>query len=88
MIAVDLADYVHIKTKTDSKDITVRTDTGFLPCDERNLAFQAAKKLQQLFRKNEGVEITIDKNIPVSAGMGRIIRCGRRFARFEQTVEP
>lgn len=23
MIAVDLADYVHIKTKTDSKDITV-----------------------------------------------------------------
>ncbi len=51
MIAVDLADYVHIKTKTDSKDITVRTDTGFLPCDERNLAFQAAKKLQQLFRK-------------------------------------
>lgn len=70
MIAVDLADYVHIKTKTDSKNITVRTDTGFLPCDERNLAFQAAKKLQQLFRKNEGVEITIDKNIPVSAGMG------------------
>ena len=53
MIAVDLADYVHIKTKTDSKDITVRTDTGFLPCDERNLAFQAAKKLQHLFHKNE-----------------------------------
>lgn len=70
MIAVDLADYVHIRTRTDTDKITVRTDTGFLPCDERNLAFQAARKLQKLSGRNEGVDIVIDKNIPVSAGMG------------------
>ena len=64
MIAVDLADYVHIKTKTDSKDITVRTDTGFLPCDERNLAFQAAKKLQQLSARMKASKSRLIKTFP------------------------
>lgn len=70
MTAIDLADYVHIETINGSNDVQVRTNTGFLPQDQRNLAFQAAKKLQKQFQINQGVTITIDKNIPVSAGMG------------------
>ena len=70
MTAIDLADYVHIETRDDSNAIQVQTNTGFLPQDQRNLAFQAAKKLQELFQINQGVMITIDKHIPVSAGMG------------------
>ena len=70
MTAIDLADYVHIETRDDSNAIQVHTNTGFLPQDQRNLAFQAAKKLQELFQIDQGVMITIDKHIPVSAGMG------------------
>ena len=70
MIAVDLADYVHIKTLPDSREITVSTNSGFLPSDQRNLAYQAAKVLRDHYRINEGVEIVIDKKIPVAAGMG------------------
>ena len=70
MTAIDLADYVHIETRDDSNAIQVQTNTGFLPQDQRNLALQAAKKLQELFQIDQGVMITIDKHIPVSAGMG------------------
>lgn len=70
MIAVDLADYVHIKTSKKLKEITVATDSGFLPIDQRNLAYQAAKKLKERYQIDEGVEIVIDKKIPVAAGMG------------------
>lgn len=70
MTAIDLADYVHIETSDELNDIQVRTNTGFLPQDQRNLAFQAAKTLRDQFHINQGVTITIDKKIPVSAGMG------------------
>lgn len=70
MIAVDLADYVHIKTLPNSRKITVFTDSGFLPSDQRNLAYQAAKMLRDKYQITDGVEIKIDKNIPVAAGMG------------------
>lgn len=70
MIAVDLADYVHIQTLPNSHKITVSTDSGFLPSDQRNLAYQAAKMLRDKYQINEGVAISIDKNIPVAAGMG------------------
>ena len=59
MTAIDLSDYVHIKTIPNSKEITVQTNTGFLPCDQRNLAYQAAKLLQSKLDKPEGVEIEI-----------------------------
>lgn len=70
MTSIDLADYVHIKSRLDSTKITVITNTGFLPEDERNLAYQAALLLQQQYHIKQGVEIFIDKHIPVAAGLG------------------
>lgn len=70
MAAVDLADYVTITTRTNSRKIEVHTNTGFLPNDHRNLAFQAAHLLQKRFNIHEGVLIEIEKNIPVAAGLG------------------
>lgn len=70
MIAVDLADYLTLTPITTSSDIIVETDSGFLPCDDRNLAYQAAALLQEKFNIKQGVKISIDKNIPVCAGMG------------------
>ncbi|MHC9531960.1 4-(cytidine 5'-diphospho)-2-C-methyl-D-erythritol kinase [Dellaglioa sp. L3N] len=70
MTSVDLADYLHIKSLEDRTDITVETDSGFLPCDHRNLAYQAAKILQDKFHVNKGAQIHIKKQIPVAAGLG------------------
>lgn len=69
MTAVDLADYVHITPRTDDK-IRVTASASFLPCDKRNLAFQAAILLQRLAHHPTGVDVVIDKKIPVAAGMG------------------
>ncbi len=38
--------------------------------DEKNLAYRAAELLIEKFKINRGVEITIEKNIPVAAGLG------------------
>lgn len=70
MTSIDLADYVTITTIPNKYKITVKTDSSFLPNDRRNLAFQAARLLQKKFSIKEGVYINIEKNIPVSAGLG------------------
>ncbi|WP_409021933.1 4-(cytidine 5'-diphospho)-2-C-methyl-D-erythritol kinase [Dellaglioa sp. P0083] len=70
MTSVDLADYLHIKSLDDRTDITVETDSGFLPCDHRNLAYKAAKILQDKFHIKKGAQIHIKKQIPVAAGLG------------------
>jgi len=41
-----------------------------IPCDERNHALKAAHLFFEKFRKNEGVKIRIEKNIPAGAGLG------------------
>ncbi|MCC7667034.1 4-(cytidine 5'-diphospho)-2-C-methyl-D-erythritol kinase [Liquorilactobacillus satsumensis] len=70
MTAVDLADYVQVKSAARFTGVKVETDKGFLPQDYHNLAYQAAKKMQQLFAGHQGVQIRIRKRIPVAAGMG------------------
>ncbi|WP_155287006.1 4-(cytidine 5'-diphospho)-2-C-methyl-D-erythritol kinase [Lacticaseibacillus zhaodongensis] len=67
MTSVDLADYVHIRP---AKTISVTTDSGFLPEDPRNLAYQAARALQQESGVHAGARIHIEKHIPVAAGLG------------------
>ncbi|KRL06194.1 4-(cytidine 5'-diphospho)-2-C-methyl-D-erythritol kinase [Liquorilactobacillus oeni] len=70
MVAVDLADYVQVSSDDRFTGIKLETDMGFLPQDYHNLAYQAAKKMQQLFAGHQGVQIQIQKKIPVAAGMG------------------
>ena len=68
MQSVDLADKIII-TKNDSGEITVKSNTGKIPNDESNLAYKAAKVLVDEFDIKKGVEIEIEKNIPISGGM-------------------
>ena len=49
--------------------IEVRTNLFYLPVDENNLAYKAAKLLTDEFGIMEGIQIVLDKRIPVSAGM-------------------
>ncbi|MTV82965.1 4-(cytidine 5'-diphospho)-2-C-methyl-D-erythritol kinase [Secundilactobacillus folii] len=69
MTSIDLADYVEVRV-TGSRHISVSSDSGFLPNDQRNLAFQAASLLQHTYQIKAGANIKIKKNIPVAAGLG------------------
>lgn len=69
MTSIDLADYVQI-TLRDDPAIEVRTSSGFLPEDQRNLAYKAAQLLQHTYQIPTGALIEIDKHIPVAAGLG------------------
>ena len=68
MQSVKLADIVTIKRISEDK-IVVRTDQENLPCDERNLAYKAAKLMKEKYSVQDGVEIFLEKHIPMAAGM-------------------
>lgn len=68
MTTIDLADRLDF-FHTDSSDIYVQCSTGFIPSDERNLAYRAAALLKQRYGITDGVSIYIQKNIPVAAGL-------------------
>ena len=68
MQTVYLYDKVIMK-RTKSPGIRLETNLYYLPCNENNLAWQAAGLLMEEFQINEGVYITLEKHIPVAAGM-------------------
>lgn len=68
MTTVDLADRIELTLLEEDK-ITVEVSEGFVPTDNRNIAYQAAQLLKDHFNVRKGVKIFIQKNIPVSAGL-------------------
>lgn len=56
-------------TKTGKAGIQVETNLSYLPIDENNIAYKAAKIVIDEFDIQEGVHIKLDKHIPVAAGM-------------------
>lgn len=68
MQTIYLYDKVTIQ-KTEEAGIRLKTNLDFLPVDEKNIAYKAAKLLIDEFEIKEGVEITLEKRIPVAAGM-------------------
>ncbi|MFC4403569.1 4-(cytidine 5'-diphospho)-2-C-methyl-D-erythritol kinase [Gracilibacillus xinjiangensis] len=68
MTTVDLADRIELFL-SESDQIKVESDSRYIPNDERNLAYRAAKILKEKFQIRKGVIIKIDKQIPVAAGL-------------------
>ncbi|NGP45796.1 4-(cytidine 5'-diphospho)-2-C-methyl-D-erythritol kinase [Bacillaceae bacterium SIJ1] len=68
MTTVDLADRIELIEGT-SDQIVLTSQHQFVPNDERNLAFRAAKLLKERFSIQEGVHIVLHKRIPVAAGL-------------------
>jgi len=58
-----------IKLKKIEKGIKLKCNINICPANE-NLAYKAADLLIKKFKISRGVEITIEKNIPVAAGLG------------------
>lgn len=55
--------------KTDKEGISLETNLFYLPVNENNLAYRATKMLIDEFAIKEGVHISLEKHIPVAAGM-------------------
>ena len=67
MQSIDLYDTIEIN-KVDS-GISLKCNKHYVPTDERNLAYKAAKLFMETYSIEYGVEIKLIKNIPVSAGL-------------------
>ncbi|MBU9721989.1 MULTISPECIES: 4-(cytidine 5'-diphospho)-2-C-methyl-D-erythritol kinase [Bacillaceae] len=68
MTTIDLADRIQLTTLEENK-IVIEVNKGFVPSNDKNLAYQAAKLLKDHMNIKKGVSIFIDKQIPVSAGL-------------------
>lgn len=70
MQTVNLYDDLIVEDAESGINLEVTTIEGVeIPCDESNLAYKAAKLLMDEFDIKKGVKITINKHIPVAAGM-------------------
>ena len=68
MQSIYLYDEVKIE-KTEAPGITLASNLSFLPTGEGNIAYKAAKLLMEEFHIPAGVRITLNKHIPVAAGL-------------------
>lgn len=70
MQTIHLYDRLDIKrTKEPGIQIQIQTNLSFLPVNENNLIYKAAKLLMDEFSITDGVSVKLDKRIPVAAGM-------------------
>ena len=68
MQTIHLYDLLEVK-KTKDPQITIQTNLSFLPVNENNLVYKAARLLQEEFSLDGGVSVNLTKRIPVAAGM-------------------
>lgn len=68
MQTIQLYDRLDIK-RTHEPGIQIQTNLSFLPVNENNLIYKAAKLLMDEFSITDGVSVKLDKRIPVAAGM-------------------
>ena len=67
MHQVNLLDIIRISQGTGG--IQIKSNSSLIPTNEENLAYQAAEMILGEYAHKEGVEIYIEKNIPVGAGL-------------------
>ena len=68
MQTIHLHDQIHIR-KIEEDEIIIKTNLYYLPNNENNIAYKAAKMLKDEFNLPGGVSIQLKKVIPVAAGM-------------------
>ena len=70
MQSIDLCDEISIEGHSLAGHLELHTNVMSCPVDEKNLVWQAIHWLREATGLEEGFVITIDKSIPVSAGLG------------------
>lgn len=95
--SVTVYDTIEI-TAEDGEGISLVCDTPGVPCDERNLAWRAAKAILDVSGRQAKIELTLHKQIPSGAGMGggsadaagvlfglnRLLACGFSNAKLRE----
>lgn len=69
MTSIDLADRITL-TPRDDDQITLSSNSAFMPLDERNIVHKTATLFREKKKMNKGVHIQINKKIPIAAGLG------------------
>ena len=69
MIMQSVALYDTITVRALKADIRVTSNTGRIPTDKENIVYKAAEYLKMKYSVKEGILISIDKTIPVAAGL-------------------
>ena len=68
MQTIQMYDLLDIRKKSEP-GIELSTNLPYVPSDERNLVYKAAKLLMDEFEVGEGLSMKLTKSIPVAAGM-------------------
>lgn len=67
-LQADLSDKITLQEST--QGIKLFGDNPNLPVDETNLAYKAARIVMEKYHPGGGVKITLEKNIPLTSGLG------------------
>lgn len=68
MQSIDLYDILNIK-EIDFDEIIIKTNSNEIPVDSSNIVYKAIKLIKETYNINKGVEVYIEKNIPVAGGL-------------------
>ena len=68
MQTIDLYDDIKLK-ELEEDNIIIKSECSYIPLNEDNIVYKAAKLLKEKMDIKKGIEIFIKKNIPVAAGM-------------------
>lgn len=68
MQTISLCDELELRRRK-QPGIQVRTNLHYLPTNENNLVYKAARLLMEEFQIKDGISIQLQKRIPVAAGM-------------------
>jgi 4-diphosphocytidyl-2-C-methyl-D-erythritol kinase len=70
MVMQTISLYDRLSFRACKKDgISIKTNLSYLPTNENNLVYKAARLLKEEFSIKQGVSIHLNKHIPVAAGM-------------------
>lgn len=69
MIMQNIELYDLLTIRKSNYGINIKCNKNYIPTDERNLAYKAAKLFIDTYKINGGIDLIINKNIPVSAGL-------------------
>ena len=68
MQTIDLYDIIKIKS-LETEEIIINSNTLDIPLNENNIVYKAIELIRENFSIKRGVEVFIEKNIPIAAGM-------------------
>lgn len=69
MIMQNIEVYDILRFNKNDDGINIECNKNYIPTDERNLVYKAAKLFIDTYAVKGGVDISINKNIPVAAGL-------------------